>query len=100
MSDTTNGKKRGDGITYRASNPPKRNGNGDTWANYGNVFIDRRGQFGTLYLELNVDQLKELLAEAQADAEAGRDGIAARKVGLRRRDKSAGGNTAPTQEAA
>ena len=100
MSDSTNGKKSSNGTIYRASNPPNRNGNGDNWANFGNVFLDGGGKFGTLYLELGVDQLTELLAEAQADAGNGGDGIAKRKVGLRRRDKNAGSGTAPTQEAA
>jgi hypothetical protein len=100
MSNSTNGKKPSNGTTYRASNPPNRNGNGDDWANYGNVFVDGGGKFGTLYLELDADQLRQLLGEAEADIEAGGKGIAKRKVGLRRRDKNAGSGTAPTQQAA
>jgi hypothetical protein len=100
MSNSTNGKKSSNGTTYRASNPPNRNGNGAQWDNFGNVFLDGQGKYGTLYLELNVNQLKVLLAEAQANAEAGGKGIAERKVGLRRRDKDAGRDSAPNQEAA
>jgi hypothetical protein len=74
----TNGSKKGNGITYRASNPPNRNGNGDSWANYGNVFMDSGGQFGTLYLDVTVDQLKALIATADGE------GAVKVKVGLRR----------------
>jgi len=69
------------GTTYRASNPPRRNGNGNEWANYGRVFIDDTGKHGTLYLEVTVAQLEQLIATSDM---AGR--IKAR-VALSRRDR-------------
>jgi hypothetical protein len=94
MSNTQTNKRSKDGTKYRVSNPPNRNGNGERWANFGNLFIDAQGKHGTLYLDVTTEQLKALLG--QADAE-GRVKV---KIGVRRNDgKKDAGDGAPAAAA-
>ena len=96
MSTTQTTKRSEGGTKYRVSNPPHRNGNGDEWANYGNLFIDPRGKHGTLYLDITKAQLQALLGQAD---EQGRVKV---KIGVRRNDgtsKKDAGDGAPAAAA-
>jgi uncharacterized protein YbjT (DUF2867 family) len=61
MGNTTSKKP---GTSMRVANPPNRNGNGNEWENFGNLFLDTDGRHGTLYLKASVAQLEELIKSA------------------------------------
>ena len=67
------------GTTFNVSNSPGTNGApANAWENLGNLFLDSSGRRGTLYLNLSVDQLKALLAQAKAS----KDGKLSRKFSV------------------
>lgn len=63
------------GTRMKVANPPQRNGNGAEWENFGNLFLDTSGRRGTLYLDLTVEQLQQLIAGAT-------DGRAKKKISV------------------
>ena len=94
MSNTQTNKRSEGGTNYRVSNAPNRNGNGDAWANYGNLFLDAQGKYGTFYLDVTKEQLKALLKQAD---EQGRVKV---KIGVRRSEgKKDAGDGAPAAAA-
>ena len=62
MSNET---KKGSGTNLKVANPPNKNGNGEAWENYGNLYLDGGARRGTFYLDASVEQLQALLTTAQ-----------------------------------
>jgi len=96
MSNTN---ARKPGTNMKVSNPPNRNGNGNEWENFGNLFLDVDGIHGTLYLKASVEQLKKLIKGAK-------DGQVEKKIGIFRSkpkggaSSNGGGESAPAAPAA
>jgi hypothetical protein len=63
------------GTRMKVANAPNKNGNGEAWENFGNLFLDPSGRRGTFYLDLSVDQLQQLIAGAT-------DGRAKKKIAV------------------
>lgn len=87
---------RKQGTIIKVANPPQKNGNAAAWENFGNLFIDSTGRRGTLYLDVSVDQLNNLLAGAT-------DGRAKKKIAIfaaQRKDPGALGLTSKGWRAA
>jgi hypothetical protein len=57
--------KKGSGTNLKVANPPNKNGNGQAWENFGNMFLDAGGRRGTFYFDASVEQLQALLAAAK-----------------------------------
>jgi hypothetical protein len=53
------------GTNLKVANPPNKNGNGEAWENFGNLYLDAGARRGTFYLDATVEQLQALLAAAQ-----------------------------------
>jgi hypothetical protein len=90
-SNGTKSNGTNDGTTYSVSIPPRRDG--EDWINYGNVWIDRGGHYGTFYLELSKDQLEDALKHLDAE------GIYKTKVRIFRRKASTKPAPAPAAAA-
>ena len=57
--------KKSSGTNLKVANPPNKNGNGEAWENFGNLYLDGGARRGTFYLDTSVEQLQALLAVAK-----------------------------------